>query len=581
QAATAIQNARLYEESQRKASQLQTAAEIARDTSSTLALEALLQRTVHLLCERFNYSHASVFLMDETGQYAVVAESTGLAGEELKRRSHKLVVGSQSVIGYVTGSGSPLVVNDVTLSSVHLPNPLLPDTRAELGIPMKIGERVIGALDVQAARVNAFTPDDISVLQTLADQIAVAVDNARSYELSQKAVAEMREVDRLKSQFLANMSHELRTPLNSIIGFSRVILKGIDGPISEPQEQDLSAIYSSGQHLLGLINDVLDLSKIEAGKMELAFEENVNLTDLINSVMSTAVGLVKDKPIQLKRELPAELPCVRADPMKLRQVLLNLIANAAKFTDEGWISVAASVQAGPDGGQEVVIRVTDTGPGISPEDQEKLFQPFSQVDASLTRKTGGSGLGLSISRRLVEMHGGRISISSQLGQGSSFFFILPLAARKLAPAPRLAARRSDLVLAIDSDPRLVYLYERYIKNHGYQMLALNDLTKAVELASEVQPFAITLDVAMQAPAWQDGGARDGGAMDGWQALKDLKANPATRHIPVIICSLLDGSEQALRFGAAAYLKKPILEEDLAQAIENLADGGRPRPEPGS
>src|SRR5512139_405663 len=170
------------------------------------------------------------------------------------------------------------------------------DTRSQVAIPLRIGTRTVGVIDIQSTQTFAFTEDDIAVLQTLADQVAVAIDNARSYALSLQAVKEMQEVDRLKSQFLANMSHELRTPLNSIIGFSRVILKGIDGPVTELQQNDLTAIYNSGQHLLGLINDILDLSKIEAGKMELNFEENVNIADLINSVMSTVSGLVKDKP---------------------------------------------------------------------------------------------------------------------------------------------------------------------------------------------------------------------------------------------------------------------------------------------
>ena len=268
----------------------------------------------------------------------------------------------------------------------HYSNPLLPETRAELGIPLKTGDRVIGALDVQASRTEAFTQDDINVLQTLADQIAVALNNARAYELAQQAMAEIREADRLKSQFLANMSHELRTPLNSIIGFSRVILKGIDGPINDLQQQDLSAIYNSGQHLLGLINDVLDLSKIEAGKMELAFEDDVNLEDIIKGVMSTTSGLVKDKSIDLCQDIAPNLPILRIDPIKVRQVLLNLLSNAAKFTEVGSITVSASVQSSPDDDQEVFISVTDTGSGISPEDQLNFSCPSRKsMDHSLVR----------------------------------------------------------------------------------------------------------------------------------------------------------------------------------------------------
>ena len=178
----------------------------------------------------------------------------------------------------------------------------------------------------------------------------------RSFELSQQAVKEMREIDHVKTQFLANMSHELRTPLNSIIGFSRVILKGIDGPITDLQQQDLSAIYNSGQHLLGLINDVLDLAKIEAGKMELSFDE-INVADIVTSVMATASGLVKDKDIKLLRQIDADLPVVRADAIRLRQVMLNLLSNAAKFTDEGEIVVNATVQTGPTGYPEILVSV--------------------------------------------------------------------------------------------------------------------------------------------------------------------------------------------------------------------------------
>ena len=559
QAAVAIQNIRLLEESRRKADQLQTAAEIARDSSSTLALDTLLDRAVSLICHGFDYYHATVFLLDESEQNAIAHASTGDAGAEMKRRGHKLAVGSKSIIGYVTQTGEPLVVNDVSQDPIHRPNPLLPNTRAELGIPLKIGNRVIGAFDVQSTDVDAFKPDDIAVLQTLAAQIAVAVDNARSYELSLLAVDEMRKADQLKSQFLANMSHELRTPLNSIIGFSRVILKGIDGPITETQEQDLEAIYNSGQHLLNLINDILDLSKIEAGKMDLTFENNINLSDLINSVMSTVVGLVKDKPIELHQNIDPDLPTVRADPIKVRQVLINLFSNAAKFTDEGSITISAGTQIGSFGHQEVVIQVTDTGKGISSEDQKKLFQPFSQVDASPTRKTGGSGLGLSICRHLVEMHGGQIGLDSKLGDGSTFYFTLPVS-DPITGTFRKVSISDPIILAIDDDPQIINLYERYLNDHGYHVYALTNPTKAVETASRIQPYAITLDIMMP-------------ERDGWQVLEALKSNPNTQNIPVIFCSILEEQDKGFSLGATDYLMKPILEDDLIGAIERLnADG---------
>jgi GAF domain-containing protein len=370
QLSLALENARLFQETKRAEEALKrqneylaAAAEIGRLVTSTLDLNTIFSRTVNLVRERFGYYHAAIFVVEEGGFNVILREATGSAGAEMKARQHSLLINESSIVGKVALRGEPVVANDTAHDPAHKPNPLLPGTRAEAAIPLRVGSRIIGALDIQSTDVNAFTPDSLGVLQILADQVAIAIDNARSYELSQEAVKEMREIDRVKTQFLANMSHELRTPLNSIIGFSRVILKGIDGPITELQQQDLSAIYNSGQHLLGLINDVLDLAKIEAGKMELSFDD-INITDIINSVMSTATGLVKDKPIKLLRQIDGELPVVRGDAIRLRQVLLNLLSNAAKFTDVGEIIVHASVQNGPAGRPELLVSVSDTGPGI-------------------------------------------------------------------------------------------------------------------------------------------------------------------------------------------------------------------------
>jgi signal transduction histidine kinase len=555
-AAVAIQNIRLLEDSRRRADQLQTAAVIAKDTSSTLALDTLLDRAVNLIRDGFSYSHASLFLLNESGRLAQIRASTGEAGREMIKLGHILPVGSKSIIGHVTQSGRPYIVNNVLEDPFHLPNPLLPGTKSEAGIPLQIGNRVIGALDVQSNQLEAFNQEDISVLQVLADQIAVAVDNARAYELSVQAVEEMRNADQVKSQFLANMSHELRTPLNSIIGFSRVILKGIDGPVTDLQQQDLSAIYTSGQHLLNLINDILDLSKIEAGKMELSFEEGVNLPDLINSVMSTVAGLVKDKPIQLQRSIAPDLPPLRVDATKVRQILLNLFSNAAKFTDEGSITIDAQLQI-HDGIREVQVSVTDTGTGISLEDQGKLFQPFTQVDPSPTRKTGGSGLGLSICRHLVEMHGGQIGLFSEPGKGSTFYFTLP------APLPKpkqtgeyTTGFLGPVILAIEDDAQVIGLYQRYLGNRGYKIFPLTDASLAAEVAGKLQPVAITLDIMMP-------------ERNGWDVLQELKSNPSTANIPVIICTLLEEQAKGINLGASDYLMKPVLEDDLLNAIERL------------
>lgn len=552
--AVALEKQRLLGQAQRRAVELQTAALVARETSGTLDLDILLKRMVDLLCERFGFYHASVFLVDEDREFAVVRESTGLAGEEMKARGHKLAIGSRSIIGSVTASGQPLVVNDVSRSATHRKNPLLPNTRAELGIPLKLGDRIIGALDVQSTQVNAFHPDDVAVLQILADQIAVAIENARAYTISLEAVEEMREADKMKSKFLANMSHELRTPLNSIIGFSRVILKGIDGPVTDIQQQDLTAIYNSGQHLLRLINDLLDLSKIEAGKMEISFGD-VNIAELVNSIMSTTTGLIKDKQLKIIRSIPADLPPIRGDSVRLRQVLLNLVSNAAKFTDHGSITIDASQQSGPHGQPEVIIRVSDTGQGISPEHQRKLFQPFSQVDDSPTRKTGGTGLGLSISKSLVDMHGGRIGLEkSRLGEGSTFYFTVPVSAN--VPTAVAPGAPSQAVLAIDPDSRAIRLYQNYLEPKGYQVIPIAEPSIAGYHAQRLKPLAAILDVT----------PRD---HSGWKAVRQMRADPETANLTMILCSLVHEEEAGFCLGITEFLNKPLQAEVLSAALSRL------------
>ena len=536
---------------------LAVSAEIGKLVTSTLDLNSIFTRTAKLISERFDFYHAAIFIVEETGFNAIFREGTGDAGAEMKLKNYSLAVNPNSVVGKVTSDGQAVVVNDVASSPLYQPNPLLPETRAEAAIPLRIGNRVIGAVDIHAQAVNAFTEDEVNVLQTLADQVAIAIDNARSYELSQEAVKEMRETDRVKSQFLANMSHELRTPLNSIIGFSRVILKGIDGPVTELQQQDLTAIYNSGQHLLSLINDILDLAKIEAGKMELAFDE-VNMGDVTTSVLSTMSGLVKDKPISLKKVIEPDLPTVRADAIRVRQVMINLLSNAAKFTDEGDIVVQVGVKPAPTGRMELQVSVTDTGPGISPDDQAKLFQAFSQVDDSPTRKTGGTGLGLSICQHLINMHGGRIWVESEVGKGSTFFFSLPLYRKDKESESGLGGKK--VVLAIDDDPQVISLYERYLQPQNYQVVPLMDPSRAVERVKQLKPFAITLDIMMP-------------GVDGWQVLDKLKADPETRNTPVIICSIVEDHERGYSLGAADYLTKPILEDDLVNALDRLNSDG--------
>lgn len=262
------------------------------------------------------------------------------------------------------------------------------------------------------------------------DQLAAANTQLREQARKlQEVNRRLREADRLKNEFVANMSHELRTPLNSIIGFARVILNGIDGPLTDDQRTDLTAIYTSGQHLLKLVNDILDLSKIAAGKVTMKMEK-VTFKEITLGVMPSILPLVENKNIELREEIAEDLPPVIVDRLRIRQVVLNLLSNAAKFTDEGSITLRAELQMdGGDGGSapmpHILCSVADTGIGIAEEDFPVIFEEFRQLDSSTTRRAEGSGLGLSISKKLVELHGGSMWLKSQVGRGTTFYFTLP------------------------------------------------------------------------------------------------------------------------------------------------------------
>ena len=251
--------------------------------------------------------------------------------------------------------------------------------------------------------------------------------------------------------------------------------------------------------------------------MELAFDD-VNIGELLQSVIPTVNGLIKEKHIGIKQNIEPDIPIVRADAMRIRQVMINLLSNAAKFTEEGTITISAAVEPRQNGQKEVVIKVSDTGAGIAPEDRGKLFQPFSQVDSSPTRKTGGTGLGLSISRRLVELHGGQIDVTSEIGKGSTFYFTLPLPKDTEGRSNLDGRRDGKIILAIDDDAQVISLYERFLQPQGYQVVALTDPSQAVERARQLKPYAITLDVMMP-------------GRDGWTVLAELKQDPDTRSYP--------------------------------------------------
>jgi signal transduction histidine kinase/DNA-binding response OmpR family regulator len=450
------------------------------------------------------------------------------------------------ILGYEDDQGNLKQIDDsdepVSLIAVHTQNRLI--------IPLRVQEEIIGVIELEDKETDdPWTDEDRILAEAVAHEFAITMQDARSHQLTSQALEEMREADRLKSQFLANMSHELRTPLNSIIGFSRVILKGIDGPVTENQEQDLSAIYNAGQHLLGLINDILDLSKIEAGKMELTFSE-VDLPEIIRGVMSTAVGLVKDKPIELVIDLPDDLPSIQADNIRLRQILLNLVSNATKFTEEGHIGV--SVRLIERGRQpEVVIAVFDTGHGISPEDHEKIFEPFSQVDASPTRKTGGTGLGLSICRHLVELHKGVLWVESLPGEGSTFAFTIPYEVRE-----QEQEELAPLILCVDRDSDVSYRYRRILEDAGYRFHVVTKPSHTFEIAKTISPDVILLDLLHPDP-------------DAWQIISEILGDETLYATPILLTEYDEGQGRGVTLGMTRFHPKPVRENSLRHILQAL------------
>ena len=422
-----LERLRLTEEIQKRAAELATVATVSTAASTVLNPDELLQQVVDLTKERFGLYHAQVFLADEAWNTLLLAAGSGDIGKQMVMSGNTIPMEkNELLVSRATRERKALISNDVRREESFQLNPLLPDTRSEMAIPMIAGDKVLGVFNVHSVNLNHFTEEDANIYTTLASQVAVSLQNARLYAEQAATVAQLRELDRLKSSFLANMSHELRTPLNSILGFSDVMLEELDGPLTENMRNDLGLIQKNGQHLLHLINDVLDMAKIESGKLNLNIEK-FNLQEVIEEVTSITAPFASEKNLSLFLEQDSDNEVqISADKIRIRQVMINLVNNAIKFTERGKISIRAACED-----NHVLISVKDTGIGIPHDHLDSVFQEFTQVDTSTTRKAGGTGLGLPISRRLIEMHGGKLWAESSgiNGEGSIFYVFLPIEAR--------------------------------------------------------------------------------------------------------------------------------------------------------
>ncbi len=371
----------------------------------------------------------------------------------------------------------------------------------------------------------------------------------RDAEQSQALALEAAETaNRAKSLFLANMSHELRTPLSAIIGYAEMLVEEVeDGAGPDEVVRDIRKVETNARHLLGLINDVLDLSKVESGKME-TYAETFDVADMVREVAATAEALVRKKENRLEVILPEGIGSMHSDITRIRQVLLNLLSNAAKFTEKGLVTLSATREAGLDGSDWMTFAVADTGLGLSEEQVAKLFQRFQQADASTTRRFGGTGLGLSLTKAFGELLGGEVGVRSAPGEGSTFFMRIPStipAGADPEPEPvTMAVEGREVVLVIDDDAPQRELMSRFLERTGYAARTAADGASGLALARELHPHVILLDVTMP-------------GMDGWSVLGALKADPALSDIPVVMVTFLEQRALASTLGAADYIMKPV------------------------
>jgi len=569
QAVIAIENVRLFQELQartgelaRSVDELKALGEVSQAVSSTLDVATVLTTVVSRAVELSGTNGGAIYEYDEAAQEFDL-RATHRMEEELVDvlRAAPIRLG-EGTTGKAAATRAPVQVTDI-LDERQYGITRIRSVLARLGyrsvlaVPLLLEQRIMGALTVWRREVGSFPEEVVNLLQTFATQSVLAIQNARLFREIEDKSRQLEVAGRHKSEFLANMSHELRTPLNAIIGYSEMLQEeaaelGADGFVP-----DLKKIHAAGKHLLELINAVLDLSKIEAGKMEL-YLETFAVPTLIQDIAAVIKPLAAKNGNRLEVRCDAAAGTMRADLTKVRQALFNLLSNACKFTDHGIVSLTAARETA-GGGDWITFGVTDTGIGMTPEQMTRLFQEFSQADAATTQKYGGTGLGLALSQRLCRMMGGDITVESEPGRGSTFAMRLPAEVaepREEAGAAAAAATPAGAgtVLVIDDEAAVRDLMQRALGREGFRVVTAAGGEEGLRLAREVRPEAITLDVLMP-------------GLDGWAVLSALKADPALADIPVIMLTIMDDKNLGYALGAADYLTKPIDRERLSAVLK--------------
>jgi len=560
----------LEERVQERTRALEASAEISRRLTTILDLDELLQHVVASIQHAFGYYQVHIYLVDENSGELIYREGTGEVGRQLKAKHHKLQPG-EGIVGTVAASGEPVLADNVDEVPNFIDNPLLPGIRSELAVPVRRSDSVMGVLALQSAQVNDFDQNDLVLMQSIADQVVVAIQNAQLYcQLEEQTVeAEnaretSEQASRAKSEFMANMSHEFRTPLNGILGYAQILKR--DSHLTDAQRDGLSAINESGIHLLNLINDVLDLSKIEAQKMDL-YEIDFNFTNFLQGVVGIAQVQAEKEGLAFSFQRLTPMPRgIRADDKRLRQVLINLLGNAVKFTDQGKVILRVSVVdgAGDENISRVRFEVEDTGIGIQAGQLEKVFLPFEQVGEK-NSDTEGTGLGLAISQQLVEMMGGKLHVKSEIDQGSTFWFEIDL---KQAQGEvqedhvdlRLIADYKGervKVLVVDDKPHNCTFLVSLLKPLGFNVFEAINGAEAVAQAHDLHPDVILMDLVMP-------------VKNGFEATQEIRQNPAMNDVVIIALSASVFNEhrrRSMTAGCDVFIPKPINTEELLKQIQ--------------
>jgi adenylate cyclase len=542
--------------------ELRALGEVSQAVNSTIDLQTVLSTIIAKAVELSGTDAGTIFVFDEASQEFQVQASYGMDEDLIAAIKDRHIRLGETMISQAALQRRPMQLADASqdTSSLVLDVVQRAGFRALLTVPLLGADRIVGALVVRRKEPGEFPQSTINLLETFAAQSVLAIQNARLFHEIEEKSRELELASEHKSRFLASMSHELRTPLNAIIGLTEMMVTNAARFGTDKALEPLNRVHRAGTHLLGLINQVLDLSKIEAGKLELS-PESVNLAPLIDEIVGTARQLAEQNKNRLILETESNLGALTVDPMRLRQILLNLLSNACKFTKDG--EVALRVHKVADGRSWIEFAVSDTGIGMTAEQQAKLFEEFSQADALTARRFGGTGLGLAITRKLARVMGGDVTVASEPGKGSVFTVRLPDGVDSPATTFSESGRsKGDCVLIIDDDATARELLTDQLKAEGFSVVTASGGLEGLKLAKELRPSVITLDVIMP-------------DLDGWSVLAALRQDSELADIPVIMVTIVDQQRRAVALGAAGYLTKPIDRERLHRMVERFRAPAQP------